>query len=295
MKIRKKSDLRIALAFLLPHLIGFSLFQFFPIFGVVIFGFFDWNLISDPRFVGLSNFRRILVSDTFFWWSLGNTLFYIVGVVTLILISSLTAALLLNQKVMHRGFFRTMYFVPNVSSIVAVSLVWMWIYNADYGLLNALLRSIGIQNPPQWLSSTAFAMPAVTVMSAWTQFGFFTVIFLAGLQNIPGEYYESARIDGASPFQSFRHITFPLLSSTTFFALVLVIVNSFQVFEQTYVMTRGGPAFSTTTTVMYIYTRAFERFQIGYASAISLILFVFILLVTLVQVKLQKHWVHYEV
>lgn len=286
---------RIALAFLAPHFIGFLVFQIFPIFGTLWFSFLDWNLINPPEFVGLENYRQLFSQDFFFAKAMSNTLIYTVGTVTMILSGSLAAAILLNQDIKFKSLFRTLYFIPNVSSLVAVSFVWMWIYNSDFGLLNGMLRAIGVSEPPTWLSDTSLALPSVMVMSAWTQIGFFTVIFLAGLQGIPRQFYESAKIDGVSVWQSFRYITFPLLSPTTFFVLILSIVNSFQVFEQTYIMTKGGPAFSTTTAVMYIYDQAFEYQQIGYASAVSVLLFLLILSVTLLQVFGQRRWVHYDI
>lgn len=290
----RTKEARIALLFLAPHFIGFLLFQILPVFGTLLFSVLDWNLITDATFVGVDNYVKLFTRDLFFRKAMLNTVGYTLGTVALILVGSLSAAVLLNQQIRFRSLFRTLYFVPNVSSLVAVSFVWMWIYNSDYGLLNNVLQSIGIQNTPQWLSSTTLAMPAVVVMSAWTQIGFFTVIFLAGLQNIPRQYYESAVIDGSSPLQSFLYITFPLLSPTTFFVLVLSIVNSFQVFEQTFIMTKGGPAFSTTTAVMYIYNQAFQFQEIGYASAVSVILFAAILLVTVFQFRVQRRWVYYE-
>ncbi len=290
----RTSELRTALLFLAPHLLGFLLFQIFPVFGAIAFSLLDWNLITTPTFVGLENYFELFSDDYFFQRAMLNTVYYTVGTVTIIVVASLAAAVLLNERVRFRSFFRTMYFVPNVSSLVAVSFVWMWIYNSDYGLLNNVLRMLGAQDPPQWLSDVTLAMPSVMVMSAWTQVGFFTVIFLAGLQNIPNQYYESAVIDGSSRIQSFLRITLPLLSPTTFFVLTLAIINSFQVFEQTFIMTRGGPAFSTTTAVMYIYDQAFQYQEIGYASAVSVVLFAAILAVTIVQVILQKRWVHYD-
>jgi multiple sugar transport system permease protein len=290
----KTSELRTALLFLAPHLIGFLLFQIFPVFGAIAFSLLDWNLITTPTFIGFENYIELFSGDFFFQRAMLNTVYYTVGTVTIIVVTALIAAVLLNERVHFRSFFRTMYFVPNVSSLVAVSFVWMWIYNSDYGLLNNVLRMLGVQNPPQWLSDVTLAMPSVMVMSAWTQVGFFTVIFLAGLQNIPNQYYESAVIDGSSRIQSFFRITLPLLSPTTFFVLTLAIINSFQVFEQTFIMTRGGPAFSTTTAVMYIYDQAFQYQEIGYASAVSVVLFAAILAVTVVQVILQKRWVHYD-
>jgi multiple sugar transport system permease protein len=293
MKKSSWQQLKTAAPFMLPHFIGFVLFLLGPVLITFGISLFKWNMVNEAHFVGLKNYRDMLSGDTFFGAAMLNTLYYTAGTVVLILAASLVSALALNRKVVGRGLFRTLYFVPNVSSLVAVSLVWLWIYNSDFGLLNNLLRLVGVHGP-RWLSDTRSAMPAVMVMSAWTQFGFFTVIFLSGLQGIPRQLYEAAEIDGTTPWQTLRKITLPLLSPTTFFVLILCIINSFQVFEQTFVMTKGGPAFSTTTAVMYIYTTAFKFQQMGYASALSWALFLCIFSVTVVQLVLQKRWVHYE-
>jgi multiple sugar transport system permease protein len=293
MKKSSWQKLKTAAPFLLPHFIGFVLFMLGPVLITFGISLFKWNMVNEAHFVGLKNYRDMLSSDTFFGAAMLNTLYYTAGTVVLILAGSLLSALALNRKIAGRGLFRTLYFVPNVSSLVAVSLVWLWIYNSDFGLLNNLLRLVGVAGP-RWLSDTRTAMPAVMVMSAWTQFGFFTVIFLSGLQGIPRQLYEAAEIDGTNPWQTLTRITLPLLSPTTFFVLILCIINSFQVFEQTFVMTKGGPAFSTTTAVMYIYNTAFKFQQMGYASALSWALFLCIFSVTVVQLVLQKRWVHYE-
>jgi len=285
--------LKTAAPFLLPHFIGFLLFVLGPVLITFVISLFKWNMVNQAHFVGFGNYRQMLGSDTFFGIAMLNTLYYTAGTVVIVLAASLGSALALNRGIPGRALFRTLYFVPNVSSLVAVSLVWLWIYNSDFGLLNNLLRLVGIQGP-RWLSNTHTAMPAVMVMSAWTQFGFFTVIFLSGLQGIPRPLYEAAEMDGTNPLQTLVRITLPLLSPTTFFVLVMCIINSFQVFEQTFVMTKGGPAFSTTTAVMYIYSTAFKFQQMGYASALSWALFLCIFSVTVVQLALQKRWVHYE-
>lgn len=282
-----------ALPFILPHLAGFLAFMLLPVVATFGISLLDWNLVSKPSFAGLENYKYMLSQDPFFWKAMGNTLYYTVGAVVLIVAASLGSALALNRNLKGRDLFRTLYFIPNISSLVAVSLVWVWLYNSDYGLINAALRALGIEGP-HWLADTRTAMPSVMLMSAWTQFGFFTIIFLAGLQALPRQLYEAADLDGASPWRKFRAVTLPLLSPTTFFVVVMSVINSFQVFEQTYVMTKGGPAFATTTAVMYIYSKAFKFQQVGYASALSWALFVLILAVTLVQLGVQKRWVYYE-
>jgi multiple sugar transport system permease protein len=282
-----------AVGFLIPHMAGFLVFTLLPVLETFLISLFKWNLINAPKFTGLGNYAHMLTRDGFFWQAMGNTAYYTAGSVVLIVAASLGAALLLNQKVRFRSLLRTLYFVPNVSSLVAVSLVWMWIYNSDFGLLNKLLAVFGVVPGPKWLASTTLAMPAVIVMSSWTQIGFFTVIFLAGLQGIPAHLYEAASLDGCRWWTRFTRITLPLLSPTTFFVLVICVINSFQVFEQTFVMTKGGPAFSTTTSVMYIYQQAFKFQEMGYASAVSWGLFICIFAVTVFQVRMQRRWVFY--
>lgn len=290
----KNKQLRAALCFLAPHFIGFFLFLLLPVLETFAISLLDWNMITPPKFVGLRNYVDMLTSDTFFRQSMVNTLYYTAGSVIIITLSSLIIALMLNHGIKYSSLFRTLYFIPNVSSLVAVSLVWGWIYNSDFGLINNVLRAIGVSEPPGWLVDVHWSMPAVIIMSSWTQIGFFTVIFLAGLQSIPKHVYEASEIDGGGRFRVFFSITAPMLSPTTFFVFVMVIINSFQVFEQSYVMTKGGPAFSTTTAVMYIYNKAFKNQEMGYASALSWGLFLCIFVVTVVQLILQKKWVYYE-
>ncbi len=293
MKARNK-QLKTAAGFLAPHFIGFAIFLLIPVLETFGISLFEWNMITPPEFVGLNNYINMLTNDMFFSKAMLNTLYYTAGSVVLILAFSLLTALMLNQGIKLRSMFRTLYFIPNVSSLVAVSLVWAWIYNSDFGLINNILRAIGVADPPKWLADTKWAMPSVIVMSAWTQIGFFTVIFLAGLQGIPKHLFDAAYIDGCGKLKSFIYVTVPMLSPTTFFVLVMVIINSFQVFEQSYVMTKGGPAFSTTTAVMYIYNKAFKNQEMGYASAMSWGLFICIFAVTILQMVFQKKWVYYE-
>jgi multiple sugar transport system permease protein len=293
MRSKALGRLGTASLFLLPHFAGFCLFMLLPVAGTLAISLLDWNMVNAPRFVGLANYRYMLAMDPLFLKAMGNTLAYTLGAVALILAASLSSALGLNGRIRGRQVFRTLYFVPNVSSLVAVSLVWLWLYNSDYGLFNGILGALGIAGP-RWLSDTATALPAVVVMSAWTQFGFFTVIFIAGLQGIPRQLYEAAEIDGASARLQLWRITLPMLSPTTFFVVVMSVINSFQVFEQTYVMTKGGPAFSTTTAVMYIYSKAFKFQEVGYASALSWALFACIFAATLAQLAAQRRMVYYE-
>jgi multiple sugar transport system permease protein len=221
------------------------------------------------------------------------------GSVPLGVLCALALALALNQKIRGITFYRTIYFIPVVSSMIAVALMWRWMYNPTSGILNYILNSVFDFfhlpfSAPEWLQSTRWAMPAIILMSVWKGLGYNMVLFLAGLQGIPTHLYEAAEIDGASSFKKFLHITLPLLTPTTFFIVIIAIIGSFQVFEQAYIMTQGGPARATVTTVYHIYENGFQWYKMGYASAIAWVLFALILVVTLVQWKYQDRWVFYE-
>lgn len=278
-------------AFLLPNLIGFTVFIIVPILGSLYLSFTEWNLISSPQWIGLDNYARLL-KDKDFWRALGNTLTFIVGYVPAVMVTGLGFALVLNKKIRFRKFFRAAYFVPVITSWVAVSLIWKWLLNPNYGIVNYLLSLVGIQGPA-WLQDPAWAMVGIIMTSVWKDTGFVMILFLAGLQGISETYYEAADIDGASAVQKFRHITLPLLTPTTFFVLVILLINSFQVFDQVMIMTEGGPAGATTVVVQQIYNYAFSYSQMGYASAMSWILFLLIFVVTAIQLKSQKRWVEY--
>jgi len=258
-----------------------------------ILAFCEWDIITKIKFVGLSNFVR-LIQDKLFWQYFYNTVYFMLGI-PIGMAVSLILALLMNQKLRGIVFFRTIYFMPVVSSMVAVALLWRWIYNPDFGLLNSFLRMIGIHNPPQWLASTAWAKPAIMIMWIWKGAGYNMVLYLAALQGIPQQLYEAAEIDGASKWQSFWNVTFPMLTPTNFFIVITGIIGGFQAFGELYVMTGGGPAGSTTTVVYYIYNNAFQWFKMGYASAISWFLFLIIFSVTLLQWKYAGQKIEYFV
>lgn len=257
-----------------------------------VLSFFDWDLITTPHFVGFHNYIE-LMNDPLFRKVLFNTLYFTALTVPLSALVGLIIALGLNQKIKGVAIYRTVYFMPAVTSLVAVSLLWQWIFDGNYGLLNNILSILGVSHPPQWLSSTEWAMPALIIMSVWTNSGMTMVLFLAGLQNISQHLYEAAAIDGASKFKKFLYITLPVLTPTTFFVLVITTINSFQVFTQALIMTKGGPADATNTIVYFIYQNGFEYFKMGYASAAAWVLFTIIFVFTLIQMKLQKNWVHY--
>lgn len=277
--------------FLAPSLLGLTLFTLLPILASLGLTFTEWDLISSPKFSGFSNFIR-LAGDAKFWRALGHTLQFILGYIPLVMITALSAALLLDQKLIGTKLLRTAFFTPVVSAWVAVALLWMWIFNPKFGLLNYLLALIGISGPA-WLYDPAWAMPAIILTSVWKDTGFFMVMFLAGLQNIPEIYYEAAKIDGAGSISRFFRITLPLLTPTAFFAMIIALINSFQVFDQVWIMTQGGPAGSTSVVVEQIVRNAFDYSRMGYAATISWALFLLVFLATLVQMWLQKRWVNY--
>lgn len=276
-------------AFLLPNFIGFLFFIGIPIVASFGISFTEWDLLSDPTWVGLDNYRALL-DDKAFWGALGHTFYFILGYIPLVMAGALCIALILNQKVKGITFFRAAYFVPVISSWVAVSLIWKWLFNPAYGLVNYVLSLVGVSGPA-WLQDPNWAMPAIILTSVWKDLGFVMVIYLAGLQGISKSYYEAADIDGASAWKKFWHITLPLLAPTTFFVTVISLINSFQVFDQVMIMTNGGPAGSTSVIVERIYNHAFRYFEMGYASAISWVLFFIIFAITLIQIRIQKRMV----
>ncbi len=280
-----------ALFFLAPSLVGFLLFTLGPVVASLVLSTTQWDLIGSPHFVGLRNYREIL-GDAVFGRVAVNTVAYSGGVVPLLLVVSLALALVLNREFRGRTLYRTVFFMPVVSSTVAVAMVWRWIY-APFGAINAGLTALGLP-AIEWLTSTRWAMPSVILMSVWQSMGYSMVIFLAGLQGIPQHLYDAAAVDGATGWRRFRYITLPLLSPTTFFVVVMAVITTFQVFGQVYILTGGGPAFATSTIVYYIYERAFLSLHMGYASALAWVLFAAIFGLTLAQIRLQRRWVTYE-
>ena len=276
--------------FLLPNLLGFLTFTLFPIVVAVAITFTEWNLASQPVFIGLRNFVT-LVQDELFWKTLGNTFYFTFGAVIPGVLTAFCLAILMNRKMKGVIFLRTLYFLPQITLMVAVALVWSWLYHPEAGMINFLLRKIGIDGP-RWLLSTKWAMPAIILMSNWKGIGWSMLVLLAGLQGIPEEYYEAAEIDGASSLQRLVHVTVPMLSPTIFFVVVTSLIGAFQGFDQFSVMTGGGPAYATTTLVMYIYRNGFEWFKMGYGGAIASALFVCVLIITLAQWRLARTWVY---
>jgi multiple sugar transport system permease protein len=267
-------------------MLGFLVFVLTPILASLGISFTDWDLLSSIHFIGIKNYAEVL-KDGEFWQSFRNTLGFILGYLPLVTIFGLLAALLVNSKIHFKSLFRGIYFLPVVTSWVAVSLVWKWLFNPSYGLLNYFLSLVGVHGP-QWLEDPKTAMIAIILTSVWKDIGFIMVIYLGGLQSIDLSFYEAAEVDGASTWQQFWKITLPLLRKTTFFVLTISLINSFQVFDQVNIMTGGGPGNATSVVVQSVYNHAFRYFQMGYATAESWILFIVILVVTIIQMKGQN-------
>ena len=278
--------------FLAPALILIGVFFLLPILAALILSLTDFDIYavadsSNARFVGIANYVRLFRSPDF-WTALKNTLYFALVGGPLTIALSLGAALLLNNRLVRwKSFFRTAFFTPFVTTLVAVAIVWKYLYHPQYGLLNYALQGIGI-SPVDWLGDPRFAMPAIIVMAAWKNFGYNMLIFIAGLQSIPEDLYEAAQLDGASAIQRFRHVTLPMLAPTLVFVGVITMIGYFQLFAEPYVMTRGGPLRATTSVVLLMYEEGFRWWRMGYAAAIAFVLFIVILLATLVQFRLQR-------
>ncbi len=280
-----------AALFLAPSLVPLVLFTLSPMAASFGLSFLRWDLIRPPRPVELANYAGVL-ADPDFHAAVLHTVFFIAGYLPLVYLGGLVIALGLNQRLRGLAVFRSIYFLPVVTSWVVVALVWKWLLNPDQGIVNYLLGLAGIRGPGWW-TDPAWAMPSIILASAWKDLGFVMVILLAGLQAIPEDYYEAAAVDGAGTWARFRSITLPLLSPASFFVVVISLINSFQVFDQIWVMTNGGPAGASSVVVEQIVKHAFSYGQMGYAAAMSWVLFSAILGVTLVQFRLQRRWVTY--
>lgn len=281
--------------FILPSVVGFGVLMFIPIVFSLVLSFTDWNFLSGIQsinFIGLENFINMW-SDRWFTDSLINNIIFVSVTVPLTMIIALLTAIGLNNGVFFKTSIRLMVFMPYVSSVVALSIVWAVLFSPSEGPINAFLSSIGVNDPPGWLASSKWALPAIIIMTIWANIGYNMVIFLAGLQNIPKNLYEAAKIDGAGPIGTFFNITVPMLSPTTFFVLITSIIHSFQVFVAIFIMTQGGPGTSTSVMTFYIYQTGFSFYNMGYASAMAWILFIFLFFVTFIQWRGQKKWVNY--
>lgn len=280
--------------FLLPNIVGFVIFTALAVVASAGISLTEWDLLSDPVFVGFDNYVELFTNDPLFRTVLWNTFYFTIVSVPASTIIALALALVFNTGLRMIPLFRTAYFLPVITATVVVALIWRWFYNPDFGILNYVLWRLGVDSPPNWLASRTWAMPAIIIMATWKQVGYNMVIFLAGLQAIPSTLYEAASIDGAGRWRRFLNITLPLLTPTTFFVLVISIIGSLQVFDAVLVLTDGGPANATRTMVYHIWQEAFVFLEMGYAAAVAWVLFFIVFLVTLAQWRLQRRWVHYE-
>lgn len=286
-KRRRRRNLLVGWSFILPNFLGFAALTLVPVIGALAISFTDWDSYSTPKWAGLDNFHR-LWNDSNFWAALQNTLYYAAGHIPLTLVVSLGLAVLLNQKLRGVHVLRTAFFFPYITSLVAVAVVWNMLLSPESGPVNQFLTFLGIDHPPGWTSSQDWAMPALIITSVWRDMGYYMVLFLAGLQTVPAELYEAARMDGAGPWQRFWHVTLPGLRPTTFFVTVMITVSSFKVFDLVQVMTEGGPGRSTLVLSQLIFREGITQGRFGYASAVSLALFLICLVITVIQFRMQR-------
>lgn len=278
--------------FIAPLFVGIFAFILIPIIVSLAMSFTKWDIVTAPEFNGIRNYIQLLTSDRLFWKVLGNTFRYILMSIPLAVVIPLLLSVLLNQKVPGITLFRIAFFLPLVTSVVAIGLLWRWMYDSDFGLINYILQSIGLQGQ-RWLTDPNLAMPAVVIATVWQGLGYNIIIYLAGLQGIPEHLYEAATIDGANDLQKFLRITVPMLTPQIFFVLVISFIGGFQSFGLIYVMTQGGPINSTNVYVYYLWQTAFNSAKMGYASAMSWILTLIMVAATYIQLRLSKRWVHY--
>lgn len=283
----KRRNTLVGWSFILPNFIGFAVLTLVPVIALFYIAFTSWNAFGVAKFIGLDNFTR-LIGDRSFHLALGNTFYYTAFHIPLTLGLALGLALLLNKRLRGVAFFRTAAFFPYVTSIVAIAVVWNMLFSPEFGPINQFLGALGLENLPGWTTSADWSMPAVIIVGTWREMGYYMLLFLAGLQTIPPELYEAARMDGANSWQRFRNVTLPCLRPTTFFVTVMLTIGSFKVFDLILVMTNGGPGQSTLVLSQYIYTKGFVENQLGYASSISIVLFLICISVTIAQFLVNK-------
>jgi len=283
-----------AYLFLAPSLIMFAIFTLFAVGFAFYISFRKWNILEPQKtFVGFDNYVRLAGDEKFHQALLVTILFTVLGV-PLTMATGLSIALLLNTQIRARGIFRTLYYIPVITPLVVSSIIWKWVYQGDYGLLNYYLLELGlIKERLLWLADPDLAMPALVIMGIWSGAGSHMVIYLAGLQSIPAEFYDAAKVDGANPLQRLFHVTIPLLGPTTFFLFITSVIGAFQIFTQIYVMTSGGPLRRTTTIGFYLYQKAFRHFDMGYATAMAYALFALIFVFTLFQFRFTRRDIEY--
>ncbi|WP_028609396.1 carbohydrate ABC transporter permease [Paenibacillus harenae] len=290
----QKKETIAGLLFVSPMLIGVSVLTLIPILATFMLSFADWNFIAgfkDMKWVGLANFERLFQDDAFMK-SLKNNGYFLLTV-PIYMAFSMFLAVVIDKHVYMKGYFKVAYFMPYISSIVAVAIVWQVLFHPSAGPVNQLLMSLGIENPPKWIADPKYALPSLMMISIWTAIGFNMIVYIAALQSIPRDLYEAADIDGANNWVKFKSITFPQLSSTSFFLLITGIISTFKVFDLIAILTKGGPISSTSMIVWYLYDTAFVNLKIGYASSMAVILFACVMFITLLQWIGQKKWVNY--
>ena len=296
---RKKGSLQrhktlVAWSFILPNLIGFFVFTFVPIVFSLFLSLCEWSAGNQGvKFIGLENFRYMFTQDRSFRIALKNTIYYTVVTVPVTLFVALGLAMLMNKPLKGKTFFRSVLFFPYVASLVAVAVVWMALFNPARGPVNGLLMSLGMENPPRWAASQEWAMPTIIGLTVWKGMGYYMVVYLAGLQGVPSELYEAAEIDGAGSWQKFLNVTWPCITPTTFFVLMMLVVATFKSYDIMYITTQGGPGEATKVLAYHIYNSAFVSMKFGYASAVSMVLFVIIILLTLFQFRMEKKFTNY--
>ncbi len=292
---RKRGDGRAAILFLLPDFVGFFVFTLLGVIGTLVISFTHWDLVRAPTWLGLENYRT-LAGDPLFWQVVKNTASYTVAVVPISTALGLLVALGLNRRLPGTVVLRTAYFAPFITTLASAALMWQWIFDPNRGLIDSYLYMLGVSNPPAWLNSSVWAMPALIIFGVWRQIGFSMVLFLAGLQSVPRPLLEAATVDGANAWQRFRSVTFPMISPTTLFVVIISTIGSFQLFDQAFVLTSGrfGPDNATNTLVGYLYQKAFVDLNMGEASATAWALFIIIFAATIIQLVAQRRWVHYE-
>lgn len=278
--------------FMMPWFVGFIIFGLYPMIMSIYYSLCRYDVLRIPQFIGLGNYQKLIFEDPYFWTSISNTLIYTVLRVPLCIIGSLMLAVLVNNAVRGVKFFRTIYFIPSIVTGVVLSVVWLWMFNPQFGLINSFLAYLGIPGP-LWLLDPNWSKPSMILMSVWSIGGGRMLVFLAALQGIPKHLYEAAEIDGGGWWAKFKNVTIPMLSPVIFLWSVLEIIFSLQVFVEAYIMTQGGPLNSTMFYNLYLYNKAFNDFEMGYASALAWLLLVISLIITLIQFRLSKKWVHY--
>lgn len=291
----KRFDKKALLGYLFasPWIVGFLLFGLYPVLMSLWYSLCQYDVLRIPQFIGLRNYRELLFGDPYFYSAVWNTLFYTLVRTPLVILGSLLLAMIVSKAVRGVRIFRTIYFIPSIISGVILSVLWMWLLNPEYGLINSTLQFFGLQGP-LWLIDPRWSKPAIILMSVWSLGGGRMLVFLAAIQNVPQHYYEAVEMDGGGWWARFRHVTLPFISPVLFLWFILEVIGALQVFVEAYVMTKGGPLNSTLFYNLYLYNKAFDDFDMGYASALAWLLFLLAGIITFVQFRISRKWVYYS-